>query len=62
MTRPVSINGAIALTTPPRGIRTTFHRGRSGPGTFTCREDFDLVGRVIAEKRRRSARRIGRGW
>lgn len=29
------------------------HRTYSGSGTFTCREDHDLVGRVIAERRRR---------
>lgn len=29
------------------------HRTYSGAGTFTCREDFDLIDRVIAERRRR---------
>jgi hypothetical protein len=43
---------------PPKGVRVTTRPSRIGAGTFWCREDFDLLGQVVAEKRRRLRRAV----
>lgn len=47
---PAPINPLSALLRHPSLSRLP---ARAGTDTFTCREDFDLLGRVVAERRRR---------